>query len=377
MKKIVSFILCVSVLLIACSCSNNASIYKDNWRIISYYEMFEREKNGMFTVTYDRRLDFLDFETGEAIPLCDDPTCNHTSNSNCSAFGKNNHPFIIGQKLCWFDVTELYQTSNGYQSDLLMWQSDLNGENKEQLIKDEGASCTDADRFVLYDNKLFYFETNQPYDAEFHEQEPSISLMSYDFSNGTQHNYGKVVNGYSCGVWCCGIWEDKLYFSTSSAEDNRPYMDRLKDYSEKNDLKDDEAFINFSKEDKYITKNWTMDIQNGTIESTSDFPDLITNNYIYYLNNGILLYKDYKNKSNTIEVTDINAIQGFSSRCILNAKGGSYLWDEDSKTVYLCPLDEETTIIYTYGDKVVLRINGENVSNSYSIVSLNEWAVKQ
>ncbi|MGN0575607.1 MAG: hypothetical protein ACI4J2_06195 [Ruminococcus sp.] len=377
MKKIVSLILCVSVLLIACSCGNNASIYKDNWRIISYYDMFEREKNGMFTTTNDRRLDFLDFETGEAIPLCDDPTCKHTSNSNCSAYGKSNHPFMVGQKLCWFEVTELYQTSNGYQSDLLMWQSDLNGENKKQLFKDEGASCTEADRFILYDNKLFYFETNQPYDSEFHEQEPSVSLKSYNFSDGTKHDYGKVVNGYSCGVWCCGVWEDKLYFSTSSAEDNRPYMERLKEYTEKNNLKDDEAFISFAKDDKYITPNWTMDIKNGTIESASKFPDLITNKYIYYLNDGVLSYKDHNNKTSTIKLNDVSAVQSLSSCCIINVKKDTYLWDEESKTVYLCPLDDETTIFYAYGDKVILRTNGENMSNPYSIVSLKEWAVKQ
>lgn len=377
MKKTASLVLCILSLIMICSCSNNASIDTKNWRIISYYDMFEREKNGMFTIGNNQRLDFLDFETGEAIPLCDDPTCKHTADSNCSAYGKSNHPFLIEKKLCWFEVTGIYQTANGYQSDLIMWQSDFNGENKKQLFKDEGASCTDADRFVLYNNTLFYFETYQSYDSEFCEQEPSISLKSYNFSDKTTHDYGKVVNGYSCGVSCCGVWEDKLYFSTAFPEDNRPYMNRLNDYAEKNNLKDEEAFLSFAKDDKYITENWTLDIKSGKIESSSGFPYLITNKFIYYLNDGVLSYEDCNGKSNVIDLSNISDVQSFSSCCIITANKETYLWDEENKTVYSCPLDDETTIFYAYGDSVVLKANGENLSNPYSVVSLKEWAVKQ
>lgn len=377
MKKIISFLLCTAVLLTTCGCSKNTPDYNDNWRIISYYDMFEHEKNGMFITTDNQRLDFLDFSSGTIVPLCDDPTCKHISSSSCSAYGKTNHPFIVKQKLCWFTITDIYQTSDGYQTDLQLWQSDLNGENQHQLFQAKGGVCDNSDRFVLYGDKLFYFERNQLYDAEFHEKEPSISLKSYNFSDGSQYDYGKVVSGYGCGVWCYGIWEDKIYFTTSAAEDNRPFMERLEDYIEENNLDDNEALSSFAKADIYKMDNWLLDIQNNSITFIQDCPYFISKSYKYTLKDGALSYTDHNNKTKAIENKNVISGQGFSSCCMLYAEDGTYIWDETSNTLYLCPSNGEQSVCYVYEDTVVLRENSENNSELYSIVSLKEWAVKQ
>lgn len=366
MKKVYTGIATALTILLT-GCGEKTSV-PDNWRIISTYQLAEPSKNGIFLADGDR-LDFLDVQTGTSIPLCDDPACAHAPESDCAAYGKSNHPFFYGDKLCWFTVTEYYETDSGYQTDLRLWQSDVNGSNAEMLRQETGASCMSAERFVLDGDVLYYFVTRQTYDMEFQENEPSITLHAYNFETEETVQYGEAVKGFSCGVWTLGIWENQLYYNTSAVEVNLPYMERLLAYAEEHDLTQDEAIAQFIQEDRYIEKNLALNLSTGELTQVQDVPMLLSQRYWYGKDENGFYAKDRVGNRFPIYEGKVISTEMYGDYCWLHTNEGMRLWNEETRTLHTLSLLENQYLCNICGDYAVIQMsdNGESVYRSVPV----------
>lgn len=364
MKRVYGCIAAAFALLLT-GCSGQTSAAND-WRIISMYQLAEPQKNGAFIMN-DSRLDFLDVQANTSIPLCDEPSCTHSSESDCTAYGKSNHPFFYGDKLCWFTMTEYYETDSGYQADVQLWQSDANGSNAEMLLVEKGASCMGAERFVLDGDVLYYFVTRQTYDMEFQENEPSISLHAYNFKTEETMQYGEVVKGYSCGMWTLGIWEEKLYATASAAEVNLPYLDRLLAYAEENNLTQDEAMTLFMQEDRYIEKHLTLNLSTGEWTEVQDVPMLLSARFWYNRDENGFYAEDHNGKRFSIYDNDVISAEMYGDYCWLHTNEGMKLWSEETQTLYALSLSENQYLCDICGEYAVIQTSGNGTSMYHSV----------
>ena len=380
LKKI--FLLSFAFILVGCgkTSENNDD---SAWRAISSTDLIEEEKNGMFVTPDSLRLDFLDFSTGTAIPLCDDATCTHQSSETCSAYGKTNHPFLYKNKLYWFATTEIYQTEDGYQTDLIFYKSNTNGQNQQELFRSEGAAVNEGERFILCDGILYYLETTQTYDQSFQENEPQISLKSYQLKSGKSKDYGVIESGFSSSASCVGVWGNDIYITMSYSTDNRPFMERLASYAEEQgidtdnavDAMDDDFMLKFASEFAYEYR--TLNLENDSISTISVIPYLLSGKYYYTLEDGVLSYTDTEGNENIIDTEPVASAIMSGSYCIITSKEKNrFLWNEDTGDLYKCnPEDESVTA--AYGDYVVLRQDGINLSQPYTVERIQDWAVLQ
>ena len=77
MKKLLTIIAAGAMLLAGCSDKTEEQTSNDNtqsWRLVSMYNMYEPEKHGAFVADQKGMLEFLDFESMEKSPLCNDAT---------------------------------------------------------------------------------------------------------------------------------------------------------------------------------------------------------------------------------------------------------------------------------------------------------------
>lgn len=355
----------LTILLTGCGGQTDTAT---DWRVVSMYQLAEPSKNGIFFVN-DGRLDFLDVQNGTSIPLCDDPACAHAPESDCAAYGKSNHPFFYGDKLCWFTVTEYYETDSGYQTDVQLWQSDVNGSNAEMLLQEMGASCMGAERFVLNGDTLYYFVTRQTYDMEFQENEPSITLHAYNFETEETVQYGEIVKGFSCGAWTLGIWEEKLYVTASAAEINLPFMERLLAYAEENDLTQDEAMTLFIQEDRYIEKNLALNLSTGELTEVQDVPMLLSERYWYGKDENGFFAKDHEGSRFSIYDNDVISVEIYGDYCWLHTDEDMKLWSEETRTLHTLSLSENQYLCDICGKYAVIQTsdNGEPVYRSVPV----------
>lgn len=381
MKKINSFVLCALSLCAAFmlnGCGQKSEDDSQTWRFVSSLDTLETDKNGMFIEGNSRRLEFLDFSTGDIVPMCDDPTCTHQESEDCSAYGKLNHTFLYRSHLYWFEETDFYQTEDGYQTDLLLYRSNLNGDKEKQLFQLEGYGNLSAGRYVLYGNMLYFFAYTENCDTDYQENAPTYRLMAYNLKKNKLEDYGEIVSGYSSGCECAGIWQNQLYFHTSYSTDNRPYMERLEEFMEQNEIENfDDASDAFNQKfiEEIAGNDWIFDLTAETITESEDYPELLTNNCYYVLEGGTLSYTDRSGNEGKVDLTGVSAASLIGDGVIIDAATGDYLWDDSANRLYQYSLNSES-VRCVYNNQVVLKPDGESPYDYY-LVTLDEWAVKQ
>ena len=111
--------------------------------------------------------------------MCDDPSCKHREGSDCTAYGKDNHPFIYNKRLYYLRSSDIITKDDGtYTTNTMMFCSDINGANEKQVAEIDGLSYNDYDRMAIVGSSAYLVMTNQPYDKDFKELEPSLELVS-------------------------------------------------------------------------------------------------------------------------------------------------------------------------------------------------------
>jgi hypothetical protein len=377
MKKIVSVLSAVAIALSFSSCRNkdktDSENTADNWRIVWSFGLVEQAKNGMFITDSYTSLSFLDFSTMEQAQICDDPTCKHKSGSDCTSYGKENHPFLYGDKLYYFDNTDFYETDDGYSMDTQLWQCGVNGADEKQITEFKGLTYESYDRMLICGDTIYMCMDNQPYDKDLNELEPSEEFVSYNLKSGETQNYGEIVKGYGSGSWIYGVWDGKVIFSTSKAKNNKPYLDRVAEYAEENGISEKEAVTSFV--DEYDNEYWKFDISAGKVSNNDmNEPMAISEDYYYYADDDNLMYLDSNGNKNTVDgisnISDIQILDGYAY--LTNTENQTaYLFDEQSKTV--SQLDENYYIFaISDGNAIVQIIDDKSGTSSYEKKALSE-----
>lgn len=132
--QIISILSAAAMTLTACSKSDknkdSNAAQADKWRIVSVYECADYDNNICFSTQENSRLDFVDMTTLEDSPVCDDPSCKHREGSDCTAYGKGDHPFIYNKRLYYLRSSDIITKDDGtYATNTMMFCSDINGAN--------------------------------------------------------------------------------------------------------------------------------------------------------------------------------------------------------------------------------------------------------
>ncbi len=222
MKKY-AFAAAAVLLLTGCSASENTAA--ESVRVISEYS---NVSNGgeLFTDSM-LRLNFYDFTEMDAVLLCTDPSCTHTDESACSAFGMSDHPFIFGENLYYFTTDFFYSESTGeYVDESRLYSASFNGTDRAELLKIDGLSVRSYGNMELVGSTLYFTAVDAGYDKYGNngwEQSDDIFLCSIDLSQNSFSRHEKICSGYSAGVYVCGYFDGGLYFITSSSAEPVPY----------------------------------------------------------------------------------------------------------------------------------------------------------
>lgn len=364
--QIISILSAAAMTLTACGKSDknkdSNAAQADKWRIVSVYECADYDNNICFSTQENSRLDFVDMTTLEDSPVCDDPSCKHREGSDCTAYGKDNHPFIYNKRLYYLRSSDIITKDDGtYTTNTMMFCSDINGANEKQVAEIDGLSYNDYDRMAIVGSSAYLVMTNQPYDKDFKELEPSLELVSVALDSGKVNNIGEVTKGYSCGAWVYGLWDNKLIFRTSKAADNRPFMERLQDFADKNGLSESEAIEQYNDKAEYDYQYLSYDISSGKVEKNAmPEPSAISDNCYCYVKDDKQCYLDKSGKEQTIEgiddgtnVTNIATINGYA---LIDSENSQYLFKESDKTT--SKLTDTYDIAAIKGDQVIIRTGG-------------------
>lgn len=356
MKRVVPFIIFIMILF--SSCANKSKIEgkdSESWRIVSQYNLTEKNKNGMFLITNEERLDFIDFSTMQQSPVCDKPACKHTENESCSAFGKSNHPFIYDEKLCYFKETEMYLENDIYKKDVQLWQCDINGRNEKQLAEFKGLNYETAGRMIINGTKIYMCMTCQTFDKDFKEMEPSIKIVSYDFSSNKTDDYGEIVSGYSSGTWVYGVWNNKIILFCSRAKINMPYMQRIEKYAKENNLSDEKAISEFK--DEYENSYFEFDLSSKSIkECKTPEPLAISENYYFYNDGSDLMYFSSDGKENKIkDISNVENVDPMNSYAVIYTDEEIYLFNYENRDIVKLSLEKGQSVCAISGKDIIIK----------------------
>lgn len=101
------FVSGVMLLGLLCSCAsesddtdNYSSVDRDDIIIMQRNSVYENVNNhGEFYSNGIGSLRYFDFMSMVSAPICSKPNCTHTDENECTSFGMNNHPALIGDNI--------------------------------------------------------------------------------------------------------------------------------------------------------------------------------------------------------------------------------------------------------------------------------------
>lgn len=386
MKRfIIMFIVLGTVLL--CSCGDNQSkeVSMRDWRIISSFDMSEYEHGGCFVVDTANRLDFLDISSVQTTPVCDDATCKHTDGSDCSAYGKTNHPFIYKEKMYFFKQTEFKENDDKtYNCGCELWQCDINGKNEKKLFDYPDYQCEEYNNYLLYGHYLYMTLYDKPYDKDFNELSSVIKLIQYDLDENTSENITDLVSGYSVNSSLCGVRNDKIIITTTKPEVNKPYMERFEIYRKDKGLSEKEAWKTFSSFDKYETTVYELSTDDKKmLKSDLPVPQVITPSLYIYFKGKELKAIDSKGDELLICSDEASNIKSLDNYIAFDSGDKTYLYDPDKKektelnTLLNIMAVEDDSIVYrTEEAPKTIVIDGEEYIDG-SVVPKVEYIKKK
>lgn len=347
MKKLMTILSAAALLLAGCGKPEDKSSDSSGsgWRLVSTWDMYEEEKHGSFVLDQNGRLDFLDLETMERTPFCNDATCRHEplkgpedewNGKVCAAYGKYNHPFLYSDKLYYFRSTEFEQREDGMLSQgVQLWQCDVGGGSEKQLTELKMLTIRDYDKALLKDGRLWTLLTDEPLDPNNVMQPSHFELVCFDLETGEYKNYGAVSDvHYGAGFWISGEWEGKMIFSASYNKDDRPFMEALHEYAAAHGMTDTKAMGEYTATMEFITTHYEADLSTGEVKPLElPEPSLITGKGYYYLEDGRL--KCLTKGGDTLELADAPDpvdVQYLNGWLFYRRGEKFYLMNEDDRT---------------------------------------------
>lgn len=333
-----SLILLTAACTAFCGCSSpsgdTGEVLFKNGRIISQYTNLCND--GELYTTDSGKLIFMDFSSMQSAAICSKPNCTHTDSKTCSAFGMGEKPVFYNGSI-YFLATETVLKDKKTIFRTSLSGADRDGTNRSVLYTIEGY-YTDVGRMFLYNGVLYFILIQCDFDENGSQCAFStVCLFSYNFQSGKFLNIGKLCEGYSCSAWIHGLWNKRIYLSSSYSKTEI----KFDIYSP------DVDYINEQLEKNLIKEEFQYSLDDGKL-SVSDMPapfEVKDGYYVAQNGSGIDIYKESGEKTSIDDISEMDITGGIvKEKLFMPQKGMCY--DIPSGKFFALNLSAEQEVIY-------------------------------
>ena len=230
MKKLISILVAVALLL--CACGQGGGSIVSDYFTIDYNDCFQYN-NGELYIDNQRRLCFADFSSVTAVVICPMPNCRHIDET-CSALGMDNHPVIVDDSIYYFEDNTRFEGDTPMSS-LNVYKAALDGTGRVKIDTVDGVTMLSGVDSAFGNGVLFFSGVN-----EHPESKPlgvrETYLCGYDFNKKKLIVKEFLCEGYLGGVSFCGELDGELYFILSYQAEKANYLDGDTDEAIKHNL---------------------------------------------------------------------------------------------------------------------------------------------
>lgn len=226
MKRFIVFIMAM-FLLTSCGTPSVAEGYETARQSNAFMNI---NRNGDFYIDNVRldftvdapsdRLSFFDFNSMTSAIVCPRPNCKHDDPETCSAFGMQNHPTIIGDKLYFF-ATETGWVGDTVITSTKIYRAEIDGTGKTEIDYLENLSVDFYDTVLIKGNTAYFIGKESEFDNTKFVQTGFVKsyMCSFNFETREFKNYGLVIEGYSSNVTLQGEYNGGIYMLCSYTEE--------------------------------------------------------------------------------------------------------------------------------------------------------------
>lgn len=289
MKKLLSILLALSLMLIISSCGDSAGTEVNPGnknpggsaqdsdsavRLIGIENNLCR--NGELYFDSKGRLNFCDFTSLKSAIICSRPNCLHSDQHSCSAYGLGDKAVMYGDHI--YGMLREMKYDGGepvFSTDIIRADIDGSGRSVVKTVKDR----TPKGINILLSGDTLYFcmsmEEFKDYSSTGYSEE---YLCSYNFKTKEYTEITKACEGYSAGLTIIGMFDGRIYCNTSYTEEKIP----LEKFSEPDF--DFTSCMTFS--------NFTYDPETGEVTPFEGYP--------IYAQDDALILSGYDSKAKTL-----------------------------------------------------------------------------
>lgn len=215
MKRIVTLLICICLLL--CSCAEKGEPKgSDRPNIISFFDNVY--DIGEFYMDFQDRICFGDLNSFVSLPICSKPNCLHDS-SDCGAVGLSMTTVVIyyGDSLYYFLDTIVQKKGGENEYNCELYKCSLNGENRKKISALPPGFSTDYSMPKILDGSTVYFIAAKPtLENGSTSKNMPYYLCSYDLATNEFNEIAKLCEGYYSYAVLLGVFNGRIYFRHSS-----------------------------------------------------------------------------------------------------------------------------------------------------------------
>ncbi len=306
--------------------------------------------NGELYTDSKGRLNFCDFTTMKNSVLCPNPNCTHSSADSCSSFGMSNHPVISSGSLYFFD-SEIIQEDNDFKYYSKVYKANADGTNRSVIAEADDLNIPEYER-MLVSNDVAYFPAERVEFDEYGTTTGYTTTYLYSLNLVTEKltNLTEICNGYSCGAWVYGAYDNKIYLNCSASEEQLDYTDI-------------EALQSI--EHQYLCYDIA---EEKLIQSELPVPTLVQNGYYIFVSDNSMIVKREEKTDKPIDNFTYNEINLVNNK-LFSAYNGVVADIDNGKVYQLKETDWET--IAFVNNKYILR-KSDDIGNQYKAVDEDE-----
>lgn len=255
MKKVVSIIIGMSMLLSLTSCSSKNDEYKIKSKELNVISALSNSYENGLIYTSGGICNFYDYASDTSIPLCLKPNCTHNdkeciskilSTSGCGT----EHAVIYEDNIYFFTETESIEgegKDTSYNIQSVLHKCNLKSGEITDVLDISDLNCISSVNMVLNNDTIYFTASNGAYQFEdgtwlnagFGKQ----YLCSVNLTDKSFENYGLVndnefasnnviitensINAVSDQVIISGVYNDKIYLYYSYVEDRNIIVDAI------------------------------------------------------------------------------------------------------------------------------------------------------
>lgn len=289
------FVSCVMLLSLLCSCAsesddtdNYSSVDRDDIIIMQRNSVYENVNNhGEFYSNGIGSLRYFDFMSMVSAPICSKPNCTHTDENECTSFGMNNHPALIGDNIYYFTSEFTYGDDNSPKCVTYLNRANVDGSGRVQVSSIDGIYVWRPYDAYIYDNVIYFTADKMTLDESTMMFDSNTKcICSCDYSTGEFKIYGELSEKYNPNMFMHGYYKDKIYFTFSYCDEEDPYKYiSLEEFNE--------AFVEMYEwtREHTITEVYTLDINTKEI-ALSDLTNKMSIDTGIVARDGYLIYDD-------------------------------------------------------------------------------------